>query len=364
MAILFISLTVVINLCCNKMMSKNSYNSHKRRTFFAAVGIMAVILGIPFAVIFTTNSQNSLSSFAANNKHFQENISQRKNMYARKAGKNTSGTQTELIPDYIYPVNAPGYPAPQNEGASIANHLCDHAATNGDSSTFIANPASGPGSAADANWSAAIQHCVNDGVNVVGYVHTSYGSRSLSAVEADVAAWVSLYGDTVEGIFIDEVPADPNYTACPAGGSIAHDCERYYSQLDGYIRSKIADSLIVANMGAAPSTDWPISKSAMNGYPIDLVNIFEGNVSSFSSWTAPSWVAADNAGDSVSALIYQDNPTADTAGTDATSVCTRLKQDGIRTGVAWSNNNGNNWSTDPTAVTGNGIFDDFRSNGC
>jgi hypothetical protein len=279
-----------------------------------------------------------------------------------------STPQTELIPAYIYPANltGSGLTETQMNGKNIWHHLCDTTSTEGDSSTIIADPGSpgGPGSSYDSNYGSAINHCVNDGVNVIGYVYTDYGARSLPSVEADVAEWVTLYGDNIEGIFIDQVPTTTNYSACPAYGSIPNDCEYYYSQLNAYIQSEISNSLIVANMGAAPTTDWPISNSAMSGHPFDLVNIFEGPVSSFTTWSPPSWVASDGAGGSVSATVYQDYPTSDTASADASTVCTQVQNQGIQTGVAWSNTSGANWSSDPTTVTGNGIWDDLRSDGC
>lgn len=72
-------------------MSKKSYNSHNRRAFFTAIGITALILVMPLAVIFAEYSQNSMYSYAAYNKNVHASTSQQKNIYANNVGINTSG---------------------------------------------------------------------------------------------------------------------------------------------------------------------------------------------------------------------------------------------------------------------------------
>jgi hypothetical protein len=60
--------------------------------------------------------------------------------------------------------------------------------------------------------------------------------------------------------------------------------------------------------------------------------------------------------------VYQDPGTTDTASSDASTVCTDTQNDGAGIGVAWSNDsNDDTYATDPTTVTGNGIWDDFVS---
>jgi hypothetical protein len=262
---------------------------------------------------------------------------------------------SELIPAYIYPANLASGTAEQENGKNIWHHLCDTASTSGASSTIIANIDNGPGSSYDSNWASAMNYCANKRLNVVGYVYTSYGQRSVSSVEADIAEWVSLYGANVQGIFFDGVPTSATDSRCPDS-----DCESYYATIIAYAQSEISDALIITNPGSSNSdSGWILSNRAMNDHPADIDVIFEGDVSSFTSWSPPSWFESSESG-SVATLVYQDPGTTDTAPADASAVCTDMQNDGAGIGVVWNNDsNDDTWSTDPTTVTGNGIWDDF-----
>jgi hypothetical protein len=98
----------------------------------------------------------------------------------------------------------------------------------------IVNPASGPGGSKDSNYVSGINKLKDAGVIVIGYVSTSYASRSLTAVEGDIDKWDSWYN--VEGIFFDE---QTNW----AGK------ESYYTQAGDYAESKGLD-FTVGNPGA------------------------------------------------------------------------------------------------------------------
>jgi len=63
----------------------------------------------------------------------------------------------------------------------------------------VMNPASGPGAASDPQYLTTVRAAQATGITVVGYVHTSYAARSLSAVESDINAYYRWYG--VNGIF-------------------------------------------------------------------------------------------------------------------------------------------------------------------
>jgi hypothetical protein len=68
---------------------------------------------------------------------------------------------------------------------------------------LIADPYDGPGPSLDDQYTQAIAAARVAGQTIVGYVHTSWGARALSAVETDVDTWYALYPD-IDGIFIDE----------------------------------------------------------------------------------------------------------------------------------------------------------------
>jgi spherulation-specific family 4 protein len=84
--------------------------------------------------------------------------------------------------------------------------------------TVVINPDSGPGSTQFPNDDFASQITkLNQYTNVqtVGYVHTSYATRSVSDVLADVTTYsgwaTNSTGFAVNGIFFDEIPS--NFTA-------------------------------------------------------------------------------------------------------------------------------------------------------
>lgn len=68
----------------------------------------------------------------------------------------------------------------------------------------VLNPASGPGKAADANYTKAIDRLRGAGCVVLGYVSTGYGKRAAADVRAEIDAWLKLYPRT-QGIFFDEM---------------------------------------------------------------------------------------------------------------------------------------------------------------
>lgn len=163
--------------------------------------------------------------------------------------------------------------------------MCSSMNTNMGGSTAVMNPSSGPGSAWNTDYVNAVQYCQNHGQNVVGYVHTSYGNRPLSTVEAEVTKYYQWYH--VDGIFVDEMSNDAS-TA------------RYYHSLYQYIHNKggtLAD-LVVGNPGAAASSDWQLSRRAA-----DELVIFEDDASTYTSWTPPSWVSSYTA-DNFWNLVY------------------------------------------------------------
>jgi hypothetical protein len=68
----------------------------------------------------------------------------------------------------------------------------------------IIDPANGPGAAADAGYAAGIGKLQLAGVTVIGYVPTSYGARSVAAIQADIDHWKQFYPG-IQGIFFDEM---------------------------------------------------------------------------------------------------------------------------------------------------------------
>jgi Spherulation-specific family 4 len=104
----------------------------------------------------------------------------------------------------------------------------------------IINPNSGPDpSGPDASYVTYMKKLANAGITMIGYVHSSYGNRSLSTVENEVDIYATKYGG-MEGIFVDE-----------ASNSVSE--LSYYASLYKYIRSKSGYANVVINPGT--STD-------------------------------------------------------------------------------------------------------------
>jgi hypothetical protein len=102
-----------------------------------------------------------------------------------------------LVPLYVYPENIHTNPA--------YNRLMD-LKRKYETVPFwvIINPASGPGRAADANYTKAIDRLCGAGCVVLGYVTTGYGKRPAADVQQDIDRWLKLYPRT-HGIFFDEM---------------------------------------------------------------------------------------------------------------------------------------------------------------
>jgi len=104
----------------------------------------------------------------------------------------------------------------------------------------IINPSNGPGASKDSNYAAGIQKLQSAGVTVLGYVFTSYGSRSSSTIKADISTYNNWY--KVNGIFFDEMSN--------VGGK-----ETYYKSLSDYAKS-LSSSYTVGNPGADTASSY------------------------------------------------------------------------------------------------------------
>ena len=104
----------------------------------------------------------------------------------------------------------------------------------------IVNPASGPGTQVDPNYTRAIDRLVGAGCVVLGYVSTSYAKRPATEIEEDIHRWVEFYPRT-HGLFFDEM----NYED-------REESAEYQRSLKDYA-SKAGFWPIVAN----PGTDTP-----------------------------------------------------------------------------------------------------------
>ncbi len=157
--------------------------------------------------------------------------------------------QQMAIPAYFYP-GAPWTRMTATPGVGVA----------------VMNPDSGPGTARNRDYVAAVASARAAGIKVVGYVHTSYGARRAAVVLREIATYARWYG--VDGIFLDEVASE----AATAG---------YYRPMVDAIRAS-AGSLVVLNPGTFPAEEY----MALG----DVVMVFEGTYDEYRRLRVPSWI--------------------------------------------------------------------------
>jgi len=90
----------------------------------------------------------------------------------------------------------------------------------------ILNPSNGPGSSVDGNYTVAIKRLTGAGIHVLGYIYTTYASRSLTTVKADIDNWLTLYPE-IEGMFVDNQTSDNTQSNLD-----------YYTELTAYCHYK------------------------------------------------------------------------------------------------------------------------------
>jgi len=144
---------------------------------------------------------------------------------------------------------------------------------------MIMNPDSGPSSSQDEEYVRAVQSAQEAGIKVLGYVHTSYGSRPATEVENDIDLYKLWYG--VDGIFLDETSSDAALLP-------------YYKTLATYIRAG-QGGFVMLNPGMVPAEGY--IKLA------DTTIVFEDSYALYKKWVQPSWIYKYPAG-KLTHLVY------------------------------------------------------------
>lgn len=189
-------------------------------------------------------------------------------------------TMRILVPAYFYPF--PGSPWDRLELASERHPELIWA---------IGNPASGPGASPDPTYVTTFQDFQAHRGHLLGYVTSSYGTKALATILAEVDLWFLWYG--VDGIFVDEMDNTPG----------AH--EAYYNALYVGILASHPLARVVANPGTSTSLDY---LDGAFGRCADSVCIFE-NSFDFLAWSSDPWVAT-RARREFYALPYAVGPSA------------------------------------------------------
>lgn len=162
-----------------------------------------------------------------------------------------------LVPAYFYPV--PGSPWEQLTADAGTVPI-----------TAILNPASGPGVAADPVYVATVTAFRAAGGRILGYVPTTYATRSAAAVLADVDSYDAFYA--IDGIFLDEVTSDDT----PAHLD-------YYEALYAGIRARGAGWRVIGNPGTNAA------HTLLTRPCFDALVLFE-NGTGYDTYVTDSWV--------------------------------------------------------------------------
>jgi len=183
-----------------------------------------------------------------------------------------------MVPLYVYPGSA---------WDSVIS-----AAESGVPIVAIINPNSGPdASGPDSSYTTYMQKLTNAGVEMVGYVHTSYGDRAIADVNADIDTYASKYPG-LKGIFIDEASASANEVS-------------YYTQVYAHITSKSGYSNTILNPGTQPDEGYVAISTNIVVFE-DVGSNWSGSSSSFPTWVkcAPSASAKANYKYKFSSIAY------------------------------------------------------------
>eukprot|EP00775_Hariotina_reticulata_P000268 gene268-474_t len=144
---------------------------------------------------------------------------------------NTTSNATTSSPACVQQVAVPSYYYPSCLPDAAG---CVWQKTKAGAGLSVINPASGPGTAVDANYLQTVNQLKVAKVLLLGYVYTKYGARSEADVKADIDRWRTLYGLT--NIFLDE-------------GSSSCDQLAYYQGIVAYIKSATPTAMVALNWG-------------------------------------------------------------------------------------------------------------------
>lgn len=130
----------------------------------------------------------------------------------------------------------------------------------------VINPYNGPGTGFDSNYFYQTRSTQAKGIQVLGYVYTSYGKRDLNSVKKDIDQYYAWYG--VDGIFLDE--------------AYSGDCSKqfYYGEINMYVKSK-SRGFTVINPGTLTQECY-INTA-------DLIINFEADANAYLKWYPMGW---------------------------------------------------------------------------
>lgn len=169
-----------------------------------------------------------------------------------------SGPMKLMVPLYQYPGAA--WDVVVNNGRTVPT-------------VAIINPSSGPGNGGpDSAFTNYMNKLHNAGVEMVGYVHTQWGARSISTVKKEIDQYASLF-PLLSGIFLDE-------------GGATDAVLPYYRELHSYIMSMPGWKYNIINPGTTPTSGYLNAAT-------QIVS-FEDTSSKFAASSNPSYASCSN----------------------------------------------------------------------
>lgn len=184
-----------------------------------------------------------------------------------------------IIPGYSYPSESSQYWSTlQKDNTSIAY--------------TVLNQNNGDFTSKDANYERLFKENTAHGLNNLAYVHLSYGSRDVKAIEANIDAYINLYGKTnVKGFFLDETDT------LDAKG------RNQLKTLYQYIKAKNPDLLVVANRGTSVTDeayDYADVFCTFESSADSYINDYRKDISKWESDTTKT--------DKVMHIVYEAKP--------------------------------------------------------
>ena len=190
-----------------------------------------------------------------------------------------SGKMEMIIPGYSYPSESSQYWSTlQKDNTSIAY--------------TVLNQNNGDFTSKDANYERLFKENTAHGLNNLAYVHLSYGSRDVKAIEANIDAYINLYGkDNVKGFFLDETDT------LDAKG------RNQLKTLYQYIKAKNPELLVVANRGTSVTDeayDYADVFCTFESSADSYINDYRKDISKWESDTTKT--------DKVMHIVYEAKP--------------------------------------------------------
>lgn len=164
-----------------------------------------------------------------------------------------TSTQSIAIPAYEYPTLTALWGAIDSAGSQVP--------------FVIVNPASGPGTSANSDYTSRIAANTTEGIRSIGYVDTNYQTRPIADVMNDIDLWYSLYPG-IQGIFFDRVSVVDSAALC------------YSAYAYNYAKVQHANDPVMQNFGTYTSP-------AYEPYGDIFVNA-EMDHTLYQTWTLPT----------------------------------------------------------------------------